>query len=178
MICAAGGLIVFTGNTARFTPDVVSDALGGLIPALDNSELKDPYSGTDGVPKWAADGNGLYVTIVSALTDDWQLSFDLAIADWASGSPNAVDITVESAPHDLACETEDGKVKVCNGDYGDVKWRGVSEAVLDSSNEIVSNVVKMNEYYLLNREKGAWQYTMCHELGTILCLRCIRGVND
>lgn len=162
--CATVGLIVATGNT----PDGVKDALDGIIPTFDNSELKDPFSGSiAAVPKWAAGGNGLHVTIVNALSDDWQVPFDLATADWElGGSPSAVDIKVETVPHEIACETVDGKVKVCNGDYGDSKWRGVNEATLDSENQILSTAVRVNEFYLFNMGKGAWQYTLCHEIGT------------
>jgi hypothetical protein len=167
LVCAGVGIVVATGNT----PDAVSNAIGNLIPSLDNSELKDPFSGNL-LPKWAEDGNGLRVTIVNALSDDWQVSFDLAVADWDLGSPDAVDITVEVVSHEIACTAELGKVKVCNGNYGDTKWRGVNEAMFDKDNRIVETAIRMNEFYLLHMDKGAWQYTMCHEIGTIIYM-CI-----
>jgi hypothetical protein len=162
LVCSGVGLVVATGNT----PDALSDAIGNLIPTFDNSELQDPSSGTD-LPKWAGEGNGLRVTIINALSDDWQVPFELATSDWDLGSPDAVDINVEVVPHEIDCKAEQGKVKVCNGDYGDVKWRGVNEAMLDPKNYIVETAVRMNEFYLLHMDKGAWQYTMCHEIGML-----------
>jgi len=63
-----------------------------------------------------------------------------------------------------------GKAIVCNGDYGATKWRGIADALVDYKGRIVSTSARMNDYYLKNMERGAWQYTMCHEIGHTLGL--------
>jgi len=160
LIGASVGLVFATGNGS-----IITD----VIPTFDNSVLTDPSSGNN-APYWPPNGNGLKVTIINALSDDWQTTFALASADWNFGDPDAVDIFEEAGTYDPACEAPAGKVVVCNGDYGDTKWRGINVAILDARGYIVSSSARMNEYYLLNMGRGAWQYTMCHELGTLVLL--------
>lgn len=150
-----------TGNGS-----IVTDAIDDLINSLPNSELHDPFSGGN-APHWPTDGNGLRVTIINALTPDWQTTFQLATTDWSYGEPNAVQIFVESGTPNKDCEAPDGYVTVCNGNYGDLKWRGVNEVMRNPRGQMLSSTARMNEYYLANMEAGAWQYTMCHELGRL-----------
>jgi len=161
---ASVGLLYATGNG-----DLISDTLDNLIPALDNSDLYDPSSGKN-APHWPENGNGLRVTIINALSNDWQTTFSLATADWMFGDPDAIEITEERGTPDPKCEAPDGKVIVCNGNYGDTKYRGINEGILNPRGQMVSSSARMNEYYLLNMGKEAWQYTMCHEIGHTLGL--------
>jgi hypothetical protein len=55
-------------------------------------------------------------------------------------------------------------MKVCNGNYGDTRWRGINQ-VLMTNGYIVSSSAKMNEYYLYESNDDQKQYTMCHEMG-------------
>jgi len=160
MICASVGLVFATGNGS-----IITDTLGGFI----NSELDDPYSDGE-APHWPQDGKGLKATIINELSDEWQTTFALAIADWNDGQPDAVDIFEEIGTYTPNCEAPDGKIMVCNGDYGETKWRGINEAITDYQGEIVSTTARMNDYYLSKMDSGAWQYTMCHELGHALGL--------
>ena len=156
---ASIGLIFASGNGS-----IVTDTIGGL--KIKNSEIEDPYSNGN-APHWPADGNGLRVTIINALSDDWQTTFALAVTDWNFGDPNAVDIVEKIGIYTPNCEAPDGTIIVCNGDYGDSKWRGINEALLDIRGEIVSTTARMNTYYLSTMDSNAWQYTMCHELGKL-----------
>ena len=101
----------------------------------------------------------------NALSEEWQTTFYLATADWSTGDPNAVEITEEAGTPTSECEAPEGKVIVCNGDYGDSKWRGVNESMLNPRGLMISSTARMNEFYLSSMGKGAWQYTMCHEIG-------------
>ena len=156
---ASIGLIFASGNGS-----IVTDTISGL--KIKNSEIEDPYSNGN-APHWPADGNGLRVTIINALSDDWQTTFALAVTDWNFGDPNAVDIVEKIGIYTPNCEAPDGTIIVCNGDYGDSKWRGINEALLDIRGEIVSTTARMNTYYLSTMDSNAWQYTMCHELGKL-----------
>jgi len=160
MICASIGLVFATGNGS-----IITDTLGGWT----NQDLDDPYSDGD-APHWPQDGKGLKATIINGLSDEWQTSFELAIADWNYGQPDAVDLFEETGTYTPNCEAPDGKIIVCNGDYGETKWRGINEAITDKRGEIVSTTARMNDYYLSSMDSGAWQYTMCHELGHALGL--------
>jgi len=164
IIGSSVGLVFATGNGS-----IITDKIDVLIRTIDKSDLIDPNSGRD-APHWPANGNGLRVTIINALSDDWQTTFGLAKADWNFGMPDAVEITEEKGVYDSNCEAPDEKIIVCNGDYGDSKWRGVNEAMLDPRGNVISSSARMNEFYLFNMPSGAWQYTMCHEIGHTLGL--------
>lgn len=161
---ASVGLLYATGKG-----DIINDAIDNLIRTFDNSELFDPNGGQN-APHWPTDGNGLRVTIINALSPEWNVAFTLAVADWMSGNPNPIEISEETGTHDPDCEAPDGKVIVCNGDYGDSKWRGVNYAMLNPRGKMISSSARMNEYYLYPLGQGAWQYTMCHEIGHTLGL--------
>jgi len=160
---ASIGLMFATGNGK-----IITDKIDDLINTFENSELLDPFVGGK-APHWPRTGNGLRITMINALTDNWWITFDLATADWMTGEPRSVEITAMQGEYDPDCDAPDNTVIVCNGNYGDSKWRGVNEA-FTTGREIISSSARMNEYYLRNMDKGAWQYTMCHELGHALGL--------
>jgi len=160
---ASVGLMFATGHG-----NIITDKIDELINTFENSELMDPFVGGK-APHWPRTGKGLRITMINALTDDWWITFDLATADWMTGEPRSVEITAMQGEYDPDCDAPDNTVIVCNGNYGDSKWRGVNEA-FTNGREIISSSARMNEYYLRNMEKGAWQYTMCHELGHALGL--------
>ena len=160
LIGASVGLLFATGNGS-----IITDKIDTLIRTIDNSQYFDPNDGLD-APHWPEDGNGLKVTIINALSDEWHTAFSLATADWNFGDPDAVEIIEEMGTYDPNCDAPDEKVIVCNGDYGETNWRGVNEAMLDPKGKMISSTARMNDWYLSNMGPGAWQYTMCHELGT------------
>jgi len=164
LIGAAIGVVYATGNG-----DVITDTIDKFIPTFDNSELKDPFRGTR-APSWPSKGKGVKLTFINALTEDWQLTFALAMADWRDNDPHSVEIFDEMGAPDPDCSAPEGKVIVCNGNYGDTKWRGALESMSDNRGKLILAEAKLNDYYLANMEKGAWQWTMCHELGHALGL--------
>lgn len=147
--------------------EMITDALTGLIPDFNNDDIEDPFS--DAAPSWPSTGYGLRITMINALNDRWQSTFSIAVANWNNGDPDAVRISKEAGTYDKDCKAPEGKIIVCNGDYGETKWRGITESLSDY-NGLISAEAKMNEFYLLNMGLGAWQYTMCHELGHSLGL--------
>lgn len=135
----------------------------------------DPFAGLGGggglngtVYEWVGTTGegGLTLELLNALDDDWQTYFEQALSDWESGTPDALTLSTSRVTAESTCSSVDGKMKVCNGDYGDTGWRGINELMLTSNNKIVSSVAKMNEYYLKSSTSSLdKQYTMCHEIG-------------
>ena len=154
------GLIVATGNADKL------EDLKDRIPTIDFSNRIDPFAGKPSeVPKWRRDGTGgIEVELLNALDDTWQVEFRLAVADWDFRNPDAVTIKTTKVAYDKDCQPVEGKVKVCNNDYGETNWRGINEALFDSNRFFTQSAVKMNMFYL-DFEPEARQYTMCHELG-------------
>jgi hypothetical protein len=171
LLGCSGGLIYFTGNASKLK-NLTDDALKKLIPKLSPEDLEDPFAGdASDVPKWDnRGGSGLELDFLNALEPKWQVPYTLAMADWDFGNPDSLSLSSEQVDYEFECAPVEGKVKVCNGNYGDVKWRGINSAVVDGNNYITQSSAKMNEFYLENDVDGARQYTMCHELGHALGL--------
>ena len=165
LIASSIGLIITTGNASKFTPQVIKD----IIPSFDPQKSEDPFAGKTKVPYWNPPNGGkggLTLTVVNALEDKWQVYFTLAMNDWDLGSPDALTLSSEkaSAP-DGQCTPITGKLKVCNGNYGQTNWRGINNGVVDGNGYLVASTSKMNDYYLQYDPAPTWQYTMCHEMG-------------
>jgi hypothetical protein len=136
---------------------------GGAPPVFENG---DPFQGVtpDKANRWNSKGSGLSLEILNALDDRWNANFVVAIDEWDSGTPDALTLRTTRVAVDSTCAEVTGKLKVCNGDYGDTRWRGINQVKL-SNNYIVSSVAKLNEFYLANSDEDQRQYTMCHEIG-------------
>lgn len=81
-----------------------------------------------------------------------------------STEPDALSLTRSSSEYDYNCDPIRGKMKVCNGDYGDTRWKGINQVLL-TNGWIISSIAKMNEFYLGSASFDQRRYTMCHEIG-------------
>ena len=155
------------------------------IPFLsDNDWIEgDPWSGSGGgvnsggditIPeggndnfRWDTDGvSGLQLEILNALEEKWTSVLATAVQNWDNGRPiDSLTLRVTRIEYEFDCAAVEGKLKVCNGNYGNTQWRGLNEVVLTrSSNIIVSSTAMMNEYYLSRDSNDQLLYTMCHEV--------------
>eukprot|EP00547_Thalassionema_nitzschioides_P008039 CAMPEP_0194204784 /NCGR_PEP_ID=MMETSP0156-20130528/4223_1 /TAXON_ID=33649 /ORGANISM="Thalassionema nitzschioides, Strain L26-B" /LENGTH=1164 /DNA_ID=CAMNT_0038930891 /DNA_START=143 /DNA_END=3637 /DNA_ORIENTATION=- len=124
-------------------------------------EEEDPFAGR-GSSKWNVRGIGLRLVVQNALSDVWESAFSTAINEWEA--TDYLELQVEETRHDPACEAVSGVLKVCNANYGETKWRGLNQVVLQN-NFIISSVAMLNEFYLRHADDDQRQYTMCHEIG-------------
>ena len=86
---------------------------------------------------WPNNGTGLTLQVLNALEDKWQIILSKAIRDWNEGTEiDGVAMEVEKVGV-FDCEKERGVTKVCNGNFGDTKWRGVNEIVLSSDGKTI-----------------------------------------
>jgi hypothetical protein len=107
---------------------------------------------------------GLTLELLNALEDKWTPIFDDRVALWDSGTPDALTLTTSKVTYDFGCTSVDGKVKVCNGNYGATDWKGLTTTFL--YNDFIQHAVAtMNDYFLDNENDASKYYTMCHELG-------------
>lgn len=160
LIASAIGLVIATGNA-----DSLKDLARAVAPNLDPSKLEDPFAGGQVKGIWnVPNKNGLAIEILNALDDSWQAVFTLAVTDWEFGSPDALSLTTTRVDYDATCTPVDGKIKVCNADYGDQPWRGLATCILDNNANYANCNAKMNDYYLKDGSLDMKQYTMCHEV--------------
>jgi hypothetical protein len=141
---------------------------GGLPFFSDMEEFaqEDPFNqtGPEEANRWRNNGSGLRLEVVNALDDEWSEFFYKAIGDWGAGTPNALSLTTSVRSPDPSCVSLDGKLKVCNSDYGPTEWLGIN-LVLIRNNIIFASTSKMNDFYHPDNNKAQKQYTMCHEVG-------------
>jgi hypothetical protein len=124
---AAGLLYLFSdgGNNIPGFPDWADFA------------QEDPFNQTTPAQadSWRNNGRGLSLEVVNALDTEWYEFFYTAISAWDAGTPDVLSLTtsVRSPDSTGVCESLDGKIKVCNFDYGPTNWRGTSSEVLMSA---------------------------------------------
>lgn len=156
-------------ESAKDLGDDIKDKFNDILDS-------DPFSGMAGGGTdpnqtsdvmWPSNGKGgLELELVNALDDRWYTFFEKAVADWDNGDPDALTLKTSTSAVDPSCKEIDGKMKVCNSDYGDSGWRGINELVYDGQKKIISSIAKMNEFYLDDKSSNdEKQYTMCHEIG-------------
>lgn len=121
----------------------------------------------DSAVRWANNGRGLELEIWNAMEDKYDALFATAVQNWDAGAPiDSLTLSTRKVNYDFECKDENGILKVCSGNYGATKWRGLNEVKLNSlTRVIISSVAKMNNFYLDTESEEQRLYTVCHELG-------------
>ena len=114
---------------------------------------------------WRKKGNnGLSLTVINAMSPEWNEFFNQAISDWNAAPALNLKTEMASQP-DPDCKHIPGKLKACNDFYGMSGWSGLNEAWLTDNYIITASTAKMNESYLKGKPFTEKQYVTCHELG-------------
>jgi hypothetical protein len=168
------GLVSVLVGTGVFDPSDVpilddifgDDWLNGDPWSGNTTGLDGPTPGSDAYA-WANSGNGLTLDILNACSDDWQVFVTEALTNWDNGYPiDSLTFQTTRIDYESECSDVRGKLKICNGDYGDTRWRGLNEVMLSQlQNVIISSTARLNEYYLARESDAQRLYTVCHELG-------------
>jgi hypothetical protein len=173
LFCLAIAVII----PCLFIFGVVSNEDLDGVPGLGNIDFDgffdtDPFGGAvspqnpEEAYRWWSPGSGLELSVLNALDDSWQTTFENALQDWENGTPDALTLTTRRVAYDFECEPETGLLKVCNGDYGATMWKGLNTVFLDQQRRwILASGAQLNEYYLTGASRGQRMYTMCHEIG-------------
>ncbi len=160
IVAGASVLVLFYGSSIwdRFSG-------GGDLPPFFQWDETDEGGAGEEFKSWRTRGkNGLSLTIVNAMTEDWNEYFDEAVSDWNAASALNLEVEVANEP-DPTCRYIPGKLKACNSEYGLGGWSGLNEAWLDDRNYITASTAKMNESYLKGKDYAEKLYVTCHELG-------------
>jgi hypothetical protein len=157
MAGAAAGIIYY------FTR---GDNSNGIFPSPEDFRQEDPFTAKSPAEsdRRSYNGQGLELEVVRATDPTWYEYFADSIVEWDDGIPDALTLTTSIADYDYACEPINYKLKVCNGDYGNTRWRGINKILL-TNGYIFASAARMNEYYLKDSDEDQKRYTMCHENG-------------
>jgi hypothetical protein len=119
--------------------------------------------GVDDVYRWNSFGQtGLTLSVMNALEERWSPFFYEAIHDWEKSDALILDTFM--VPRDENCEGVNFAVTVCNGDYGDTDWRGITVLLLFEEH-IINASIRLNDFHLDSLGNTWRRYVMCHELG-------------
>mmetsp|Transcript_22432 Transcript_22432/g.33912 ORF Transcript_22432/g.33912 Transcript_22432/m.33912 type:complete len:253 (-) Transcript_22432:888-1646(-) len=123
------------------------------------------YDGQNKPERWSRTGqNGLNIIIYNALEKRWHPYFHEYVQQWDNGEPDSLRLKTIRVAVDSNCNARIGRIKVCNGNYGDTEWYGVN-LLLMRNGYIRASTAKMNDYYLQTETKSRKRFTMCHEMG-------------
>jgi hypothetical protein len=146
----------------------ITDGVADFIPSYDDFRDEDPFNNSNPADAnlWRTDGAGLRLTIINALDENWYDNFSTAVSEWDAGTPDALTLSTEISRPDSVCRAVNGRVKVCNGNYGATNWRGINKVLLEN-NRIYSSAARMNDFYVKDSDTAQKQYTMVRRLFSV-----------
>ena len=153
--CVTISLIVLIGTTVGLSLILTGDAnpLSYFIPV-------DP-PGASAANRWDA-SNGLSLVVENAVDEVWVPIIEQTLQAWDVSE--GISLDVQRVAYDYDCSPTNGRLKVCNGDYGETPWHGVNIKLVDhATNLTVHSVSKLNDRYNDNVEEKL--YIACHEIG-------------
>ena len=123
---------------------------------------------------WARTANPFAIKVIDANTLAWDGRLNEAIAGWNNSavpplwntSPIVLNVVKESGVEDKRCRPAVGKVKSCNGNYGQNGWLGLAQ-IWVSGGHISQGTAKMNDSYLSTAPytETNRQHVICQEIG-------------
>jgi len=122
------------------------------------------HEGANVKDQWETKGAGLELVIENALDDYWTPYLEEYVNEWDNGNPDSLSLTISRVKVDSVCEPSNGKLKVCNGDYGETSWEGLNLSLVQEG-FIRWSTSRVNDFFLLSESEATRSYTMCHELG-------------
>uniref|UniRef100_A0A6U2AYY6 Peptidase M10 metallopeptidase domain-containing protein n=1 Tax=Pseudictyota dubia TaxID=2749911 RepID=A0A6U2AYY6_9STRA len=126
---------------------------------------EDPFDGE--VYPWAngyVSNKVLSIRVINSLDERYHPYFDSAIQDWDNGSPDVLNLRIETSAPDPECRSTTGAMRVCNSDHGQNDWEGINKVLLRNG-KITSSVAILNDFYMNRSSTENIYYTTCHELG-------------
>lgn len=139
---------------------MVGAALAALSPAAADHSWNDYH--------WAGDGTTLSLNVNKAITSQWTVAVDTAIADWEQSTELSLTGQVAPAMTDVRrCSPITGQILVCNYAYGKRGWLGIATIWL-SNGHITQATTKLNDSYhkFAPYNSKAWRALVaCQEIG-------------
>jgi hypothetical protein len=119
---------------------------------------------------WARSGNPFTVVLGDNVDSRWDSWLAEASGDWSAST--VLDTTISGGQAKGNCKPPDGRVEVCNSNYGFNGWLGVAQ-IWVSGDHIVKGAVKLNDSYhdvAPYNEPGWRDLVVCQEVGHIFGL--------
>jgi len=113
---------------------------------------------------WFRKANPLTVTILLSVTSSWQTPISGAVADWSKSTK----LNMVTTPGNSSltarqnCSKTSAQVHVCDANYGNTGWAGLTEVTEDSRHHITEIRVRLNDAETPSRYR---RLVACHEFG-------------
>ncbi len=121
---------------------------------------------------WATTTGVVNLPVIDSVTPDWQASFEESLSRW--NQSNHINQSVESADDGdrtrKRCVAVQGKMRVCNANYGYNGWAGLASINLDANGHIIQGTAKMNDSYMAGDSDASRNHVMCQEVGHVFGL--------
>jgi hypothetical protein len=123
---------------------------------------------------WARTANPFSLVLGSNTTSPWSSMLGTASKQWnASTGPSTV-LNTSVGPGDdkdrSACPAVQGKVEVCNADYGNTGWLGVAQIwIYRGGSHIAQGTVELNDYYFSGAGGVGYAYNNSAEQQHVVC---------
>ena len=125
---------------------------------------------------WSRAQDSFTVTLVDKTSKEWNSPVKGAARDWSLSDVLDIKIIEEKVSKNNKnknnCNPIEGKVVICNEEFGDTNWLGLAEVWLNGDH-ITKATIKLNDSYF-NQERfdtKEWRnYITCHEIGHVLGL--------
>jgi hypothetical protein len=111
--------------------------------------------------------SGIELDIVNAADGIYHSYILRAIDDYRASSA-VVALNLSTVPYESLCEPVPGKIKICNGTFGNTDWYGQT-ILLMKDYSVVAAAIQINTSKELSSE--ILQHTLCHQLGHALGLQ-------
>jgi hypothetical protein len=114
---------------------------------------------------WAIKSSPLKLTLDDNVSSAWDSYLTTASSDWSKSS--VVDTSVLANQSNGSCAPTDGKVEVCNKDYGATGWSGLAQIWVTKGRykHITAGTAKMNDKYFGSNDAAKRAHVMCQEVG-------------
>lgn len=123
---------------------------------------------------WARTANPFTLKLGNNTSGTWTNFLFAASSDWSASSvldTNVVSGGTKAKP----CRTTNGRVEVCNANYGNNGWLGVAQIWIYGGEHITQGTVRNNDYYFGNstyqyNNEAEKKHVICQEIGHTLGL--------
>jgi hypothetical protein len=123
---------------------------------------------------WARTSNPFSLVLGNNTTSPWSSKLGAASNEWSASTGPSKVLNTSVGPGDdkdrSKCPAVQGKVEVCNYDYGNTGWLGVAQIwIYRGGSHIAQGTVELNDYYFSGAGGASYAYNNGAEQQHVVC---------
>lgn len=118
---------------------------------------------------WQRSSNPFTLPVIDSVTGVWDSLLPAVAADWTASS--VLNTSLQNGATGLfdrlLCNAVQGKIRVCNANYGPNGWFGIAQVWIGSNGHILRAITEVNDFYFTGSygNNVARRHVLCQELG-------------